>query len=45
MQNLDLFTDINYREFMILLPLLFLTLYLGVFPNCVVDKLHMIQFY
>jgi NADH:ubiquinone oxidoreductase subunit 4 (subunit M) len=45
MHNLDAFSDVSYREFMILLPLLFLTIYLGLFPNCLIDKLHMIQIY
>ncbi len=32
--------DLNKREFMVLLPLLFLTIYLGVYPNIILDSLH-----
>jgi NADH-quinone oxidoreductase subunit M len=45
MQNIDAFGDMCYREFMILLPLGFLTIFLGIYPNCLIDKLHMIQIY
>ena len=44
-QNIKGFVDMSYREFMILCPLLFLTIFLGVYPNCLIDKLHMIQIY
>ena len=44
-QNIKGFRDMSYREFMILCPLLFLTIFLGVYPNCLIDKLHMIQIY
>jgi len=44
-QNIKGFIDMSYREFMILCPLLFLTIFLGVYPNCLIDKLHMIQIY
>ena len=44
-QNIKRFIDMSYREFMILCPLLFLTIFLGVYPNCLIDKLHMIQIY
>lgn len=33
-------TDLSRREFMILLPLLILTVLLGIFPNVVLDTLH-----
>lgn len=33
-------TDLSRREYMILLPLLFMTVLLGVFPNIVLDTLH-----
>lgn len=33
-------TDINRREFMLLLPLLIMTILLGIFPNVVLDTLH-----
>jgi NADH-ubiquinone oxidoreductase chain 4 len=32
--------DITRREFMLLLPLLFLTLLFGIFPNLLLDPLH-----
>lgn len=32
--------DLNKREFMVLLPLLFLTIFLGVYPNLLLDSLH-----
>ena len=32
--------DLNKREFMVLLPLFFLTIYLGVYPNILLDSLH-----
>lgn len=32
--------DINRREFFVLFPLIFLTLYLGVYPNVILDTLH-----
>jgi NADH:ubiquinone oxidoreductase subunit 4 (subunit M) len=32
--------DISRREFFVLLPLVFLTLFLGVYPNIVLDALH-----
>lgn len=33
-------TDLNRREFMVLLPLLFLTIIIGIFPNIVLETLH-----
>jgi len=44
-QNIEAFSDMTYREFMVLCPLLFLTIFLGIYPNCLIDKLHMIQIY
>jgi NADH-ubiquinone oxidoreductase chain 4 len=32
--------DLNRREFFILLPLILLTLFLGVYPNIILDSLH-----
>jgi NADH-ubiquinone oxidoreductase chain 4 len=32
--------DLSRREFMILLPLLFLILLFGIFPNLILDPLH-----
>ena len=45
MQNIDAFTDVSYREFMILSPLVFLTIFLGIYPSCIIDKLHLFQVY
>ena len=45
MQNIDIFLDINYREFMILSPLFFLTLFLGFYPDFILNKLHLLQIY
>jgi len=33
-------TDVNRREFMLLLPLLIMTILLGIFPNVALDTLH-----
>jgi len=33
-------TDVNRREFMLLLPLLFICIVLGIFPNIVLDQIH-----
>ena len=33
-------TDINRREFMILLPLIIIAIIFGIFPNIVLDTLH-----
>ena len=44
-QNIKGFIDMSYREFMVLFPLMFLTIFLGIYPNCLIDKLHMIQIY
>lgn len=38
--HLNLLRDINRREFFLLLPLLMVTLILGIFPNLVLDSLH-----
>jgi NADH:ubiquinone oxidoreductase subunit 4 (subunit M) len=32
--------DLNKREFWVLLPLAFLTIYLGVYPNILLDSMH-----
>jgi NADH-ubiquinone oxidoreductase chain 4 len=32
--------DLNKREFLVLLPLAFLTIYLGVYPNILLDSMH-----
>eukprot|EP00501_MAST-03F_sp_TOSAG23-6_P000347 GSMAST32.ASY1.ANO1.354.1 assembled CDS len=39
------FEDINKREFMVFLPLVFLTIFLGVYPTPIIDKLSILQLY
>lgn len=39
--NTLIFKDINYREFSILLPLLFLMLLMGIYPNFFLNYLHL----
>lgn len=34
-------SDINRREYIIIIPLLFITILLGIFPNIVLDHIHM----
>ena len=44
-QYISKFIDITYREFHVLLPLLFLLILLGIYPNIVIEKLHLISLY
>ena len=44
-QNIKQFLDLNYREFHVLFPLLFLTLFLGIYPNVILEKLHLFSIY
>lgn len=44
-QYISSFSDINFREFHVLLPLLFLTIFLGIYPNILMDKMHLISLY
>ena len=44
-QYINRFIDITYREFHVLLPLLLLLILLGIYPNIVVEKLHLISLY
>ena len=44
-QYIKQFYDINYREFMVLVPLIFLTIFLGVFPDAILNKLHILEIY
>jgi NADH:ubiquinone oxidoreductase subunit 4 (subunit M) len=39
------FQDITYREFHVLLPLVFLTILLGVYPNILIEKMHVLNIY
>jgi proton-translocating NADH-quinone oxidoreductase chain M len=44
-QYIHKFSDINYREFHVLFPLLFLTIFLGIYPNIILEKLHLCSIY
>jgi proton-translocating NADH-quinone oxidoreductase chain M len=44
-QFIHTFSDINFREFHVMLPLLFLTIFLGLCPNIILYKLHLISLY
>jgi NADH:ubiquinone oxidoreductase subunit 4 (subunit M) len=44
-QYISAFSDMNFREFHVLLPLLFLTVFLGIYPNILVDKMHLLTLY
>lgn len=44
-QYINNFSDLSYREFHVLLPLLFLTVALGVYPNVLIDKLDLLSLY
>jgi NADH:ubiquinone oxidoreductase subunit 4 (subunit M) len=44
-QYIRKFLDITYREFHVLLPLLFLLILLGIYPNILIEKLHLISLY
>ena len=44
-QYINKFLDITYREFSVLLPLLFLTIFLGIYPNVILEKLHLCSIY
>tara|TARA_B110000967_G_scaffold191582_1_gene217384 strand:+ start:1039 stop:2475 length:1437 start_codon:yes stop_codon:yes gene_type:complete len=44
-QYIKQFYDVNYREFMVFVPLIFLTIFLGVFPDVILNKLHILEIY
>lgn len=44
-QYIAAFSDINFREFHVLFPLIVLTIFLGIYPNVLMDKLHLISLY
>lgn len=44
-QYISSFSDINFREFNVLFPLIVLTIFLGIYPNVLMDKLHLISLY
>jgi len=37
--NIRVFSDLSYKEFFVLLPLLLLTIYLGIYPNYLLSTL------
>jgi NADH-quinone oxidoreductase subunit M len=39
------FTDLNKREFHVLYPLVFLTIFLGVYPEILLNKIHLLNIY
>lgn len=44
-QYLKGFNDVNKREFNVLFPLVFLTIFLGVYPNVLLNKIHLLNIY
>lgn len=44
-QYLKNFSDANKRELNVLLPLVFLTIFLGVYPNVLLNKIHLLNIY
>jgi NADH:ubiquinone oxidoreductase subunit 4 (subunit M) len=34
------YADLNYREVLLFLPLIFLTFFLGIYPEIILDALH-----
>ena len=44
-QYITRYKDITYREFHVLLPLIFLTILLGIYPNIILEKLHILTLY
>jgi NADH:ubiquinone oxidoreductase subunit 4 (subunit M) len=37
--------DLNKREFHVLFPLVFLTIFLGVYPEVLLNKIHLLNIY
>ena len=44
-QHIKGFSDITKREFHVLLPLIFLTIFLGVYPEVLFNKIHLLNIY
>jgi proton-translocating NADH-quinone oxidoreductase chain M len=44
-QYIEQFSDVNSREFQIFLPLAFLTIFLGVYPEVLINKFHLVDIY
>lgn len=44
-QHIKGFSDITTREFHVLLPLIFLTIFLGIYPEVLFNKIHLLDIY
>jgi len=44
-QHIQNFSDISLREFHVLLPLIFLTIFLGLYPEVLFNKIHLLNIY
>jgi proton-translocating NADH-quinone oxidoreductase chain M len=44
-QYIEQFSDINTREFSIFFPLAFLTIFLGIYPEVLINKFHLVDIY
>lgn len=44
-QHMQNFSDITLREFHVLLPLIFLTIFLGLYPEVLFNKIHLLNVY
>lgn len=44
-QHIKNFNDISRREFFMLLPLIFLTVFLGIYPEVLLNKIHLLNIY
>ncbi len=44
-QHIQGFSDISRREFHVLLPLIFLTIFLGLYPEVLFNKIHLLNIY
>jgi len=44
-QHIQGFSDITRREFHVLLPLIFLTIFLGIYPDVLFSKIHLLDIY
>ena len=44
-QHIKGFSDLNKREFHVLLPLVFLTIFLGIYPEVLFNKIHLLNIY
>ena len=44
-QHIKGFSDLSLREFHVFLPLLFLTIFLGIYPEILLNKIHLLNLY